>query len=87
MTPTIFYNLVMGLIGAFQYFLPAYVLTQGGPLYATYFYGYMLWRLLSTLRQWYGRRHGLGLAGGDFSAHLAGLPQRIVLVYYETEVR
>jgi multiple sugar transport system permease protein len=43
MTPTIFYNLVMGLIGAFQYFLPAFVLTSGGPLYATYFYGLMLY--------------------------------------------
>lgn len=43
MTPTIFYNLVIGLIGAFQYFLPAYVLTAGGPLYATYFYGLQLY--------------------------------------------
>jgi multiple sugar transport system permease protein len=43
MTPTIFYTLVIGLIGAFQYFLPAYVLTAGGPLYATYFYGLMLY--------------------------------------------
>jgi multiple sugar transport system permease protein len=43
MTPTIFYNLVMGLIGAFQVFMQAFVLTAGGPLYATYFYNLMLY--------------------------------------------
>jgi len=31
LTPVIFFNLVMGMIGAFQYFTPAYVMTQGGP--------------------------------------------------------
>ena len=43
MTPTIFFNLVMGLIGAFQYFTEAFVLTQGGPLFSTYFYSLMVY--------------------------------------------
>lgn len=43
MTPTIFFNLVMGLIGAFQYFTGAFVLTAGGPLFSTYFYNLMLY--------------------------------------------
>ncbi|MHB0856786.1 MAG: carbohydrate ABC transporter permease [Anaerolineae bacterium] len=38
MTPTIFFNLIMGLINTFQVFTPAFVMTQGGPAYATYFY-------------------------------------------------
>ena len=38
MTPVIFFNLITGLIGTFQVFTPAYVMTQGGPGYATYFY-------------------------------------------------
>lgn len=42
-TPTIFFNLVMGLIGTFQYFMPAYIMTGGGPLFATYFYNLMLY--------------------------------------------
>lgn len=42
MTPTIFFNLVMSLIGAFQIFNEAYVMTQGGPDFATYFYIYYL---------------------------------------------
>jgi multiple sugar transport system permease protein len=31
------------MIGAFQYFVPAFVLTQGGPLYSTYFYNLNLY--------------------------------------------
>jgi len=38
MTPTIFFNLIMGIISTFQVFTQAFVMTQGGPAYATYFY-------------------------------------------------
>lgn len=43
MTPTIFFNLVMGLIGTFQIFTSAYVMTQGGPMYASLFYNLYLY--------------------------------------------
>ncbi len=43
LTPTLFYLLITGMIAAFQYFIPAYVLTQGGPLYSTYFYNLNLY--------------------------------------------
>jgi multiple sugar transport system permease protein len=39
LTPTIFFNLVTGLIGAFQIFANAYIMTGGGPQYRTYFFG------------------------------------------------
>lgn len=35
LTPTIFFNSVIGLIGAFQFFTQAYIMTQGGPNNAT----------------------------------------------------
>lgn len=38
MTPVIFYNLVVCMINSFQVFTPSFVITQGGPNYATYFY-------------------------------------------------
>lgn len=38
MTPVIFFNVVLGVIGSFQVFDVAYVTTQGGPGYASYFY-------------------------------------------------
>jgi len=39
----IFFNVVTGLIGSFQYFTEAYVMTQGGPADATLFYGLYLY--------------------------------------------
>jgi multiple sugar transport system permease protein len=42
-TPTVFFVLITGLIGTFQYFVPAFILTKGGPLYATYFYNLNLY--------------------------------------------
>lgn len=38
MTPTIFLNLITGIIGAFQTFTNAYVMTSGGPNKASLFY-------------------------------------------------
>ncbi len=38
LTPTIFFQLVVGLIDAFRVFAEVYVITQGGPLKATFFY-------------------------------------------------
>lgn len=44
LTPTIFFNLVMGIIGAFQVFSVGFVMTRGGPANATYFYVLHLYR-------------------------------------------
>lgn len=43
MTPTIFYNLVTGVIGTFQAFNQAYIMTNGGPNNSTLFYIYYLY--------------------------------------------
>jgi len=37
-SPTMFFNLVLGIIGALKVFAPAYIATGGGPAYATWFY-------------------------------------------------
>ena len=44
LTPTIFFNLVMGIIGSFQVFTQAYIMTNGGPLDSTLFYMLYLFR-------------------------------------------
>ena len=46
MTPVIFYNLVLGLIGAFNYFTEVYVATDGtgGPVRSTLFYNLYLYQ-------------------------------------------
>ena len=38
LSPTIFFNLVMGVIGSFQVFTQGFVMTNGGPNHATHFY-------------------------------------------------
>lgn len=42
LSPYILFNLIMGLIGTFQIFTQAYIMTQGGPLDSTLFYAYLL---------------------------------------------
>ncbi|MGD0091389.1 MAG: sugar ABC transporter permease [Planctomycetota bacterium] len=50
MTPVIFFNLIMGIIGAFQTFTQAFIMTNGGPEDSTLFYAlylfYRAWRYL-----------------------------------------
>lgn len=43
-SPTIFFNVVMAVIGSFQYFTQAYVMTEGGPLNSTLFYNLYLYQ-------------------------------------------
>jgi multiple sugar transport system permease protein len=43
MTPIIFFNLIMGIIGTFQYFAEPMVLTRGGPAESTMFYNLYLY--------------------------------------------
>lgn len=42
-TPSLFFNLVMGMVGAFQEFNSAYLITGGGPLKSTQFTSLMIY--------------------------------------------
>jgi multiple sugar transport system permease protein len=44
LSPVLFFNLVMGVVDAFQYFTNAYVMTSGGPGRATLFYNLLLYQ-------------------------------------------
>lgn len=41
-SPVILFNVILGIIGSFQVFTQAYVITQGGPDYNSYFYVFYL---------------------------------------------
>lgn len=43
LTPTILFNLIMGIISCFQYFTEAFVMTGGGPAHSTMFYSLYLY--------------------------------------------
>lgn len=54
LSPVIFFNLVMGLIGSFQYFTQVYIMTNGGPQDSTLFYAlYLFNRAFVDLRMGY----------------------------------
>jgi multiple sugar transport system permease protein len=44
LSPVMFFNLILGTIGSFQYFTQAYVMTSGGPNNASLFYALYLFR-------------------------------------------
>ena len=45
LTPALFFNLIIAIIGAFQVFTQAFIMTEGGPNYATLFYLPYLYRM------------------------------------------
>ncbi|MDF2961281.1 MAG: transporter permease [Paenibacillus sp.] len=54
LSPTIYFNLIMGIISAFQMFTPAMIITQGGPMGSTYAYAlYLYERGFSQLQMGY----------------------------------
>jgi multiple sugar transport system permease protein len=44
MSPVIFFNFVLGIIGALQIFTQAYIITDGGPQNATRFYTLLIYQ-------------------------------------------
>jgi multiple sugar transport system permease protein len=48
MTPSIFFNFIMGIIGGFQVFTIAYIMTNGGPARSTYYYAYYMFDKMMT---------------------------------------
>jgi multiple sugar transport system permease protein len=54
LTPTIYFNLIMGIINSFQMFTPAMIITNGGPANSTYVYSlYLYERAFSRLQMGY----------------------------------
>jgi multiple sugar transport system permease protein len=43
LSPVMFFNLVLGIIGSFQMFTAAFVITKGGPVHSTYMYALFLY--------------------------------------------
>lgn len=84
MTPVIFFNLVMGIIGSFQIFTQGYIMTQGGPRYATLFYVLYLY---NNAFLWFKMGYASALAWVlfiiIFASTLLVLKSSSAWVYYE----
>ena len=88
LSPTIFYTVIMGLIMSFQYFTQAYVLTNGGPLKATYFYNLMIFHVaFSWLKMGYASALAWFLLIMILIMTLTVFRSSTAWVYYETEMR
>ncbi len=87
-SPTIFFNLVIGLIAALKVFAVAFVATRGGPDYATWFF---ILHLYQTAFQYVEMGYGSALAWIFFviviTLTIINVQMSRRWVYYEGEVR
>jgi multiple sugar transport system permease protein len=87
-SPVIFFNLIMGVIGSFQVFTQAFIMTQGGPHYATYFYVYHLYNnAFRDLRMGYGSALAWMLFWIIILLTLAIFRSTPMWLYYEGELK
>ena len=88
LSPTIFFVLVTSIIGTFQIFTQAYVITQGGPNDATLFYALLIYR---HAFQYFNMGYAAALAWVLFiivmALTLANFKMAGRWVYYEAERR
>ncbi len=88
LSPTIFFNLVIGIIESFQIFTTAYIATNGGPQNATLFYVLYLYRnAFQYLKMGYASALAWVLFVIVLALTLVQFRLASRLVYYEGEVR
>jgi multiple sugar transport system permease protein len=86
LSPTIFFNLVMNVIGSFQIFSQSYIMTQGGPNNATLTMVLFLYRkAFQQFRHGYGSSIAWVLFAIILSLTLLVLRSSALWVYYEGE--
>ncbi|MCC7354197.1 MAG: sugar ABC transporter permease [Anaerolineae bacterium] len=86
LSPTLFFTLVMGLIGSFQVFTTAFVATAGGPMKSTLFYMLYLYTMaFQSFRMGYGSALAWILAVLILACTLVVFRTQALWVYYESE--
>ena len=87
-SPTILFNMIMGVIGSFQVFTSSFVMTQGGPAYATLFYVlYLYQKAFKYLQMGYACALAWILFGVILVLTLVVLKSSVGWVYYEAELK
>jgi len=87
-SPTIFFNLIMGIIGSFQVFTSSFIMTQGGPAYATLFYVlYLYQKAFKYLQMGYACALAWILFGVILLLTLIVFKSSATWVYYEAELK
>jgi len=87
-SPTLFFNLVMGLIGSFQVFTSSFIMTQGGPANASLFYVlYLYQKAFKYLQMGYACALAWILFAVILALTLFVMSTSRRWVYYEAELR
>jgi multiple sugar transport system permease protein len=87
-TPVLFYNLVIGIIGTFQIFTSVYVMTQGGPVESTLFYNlYLYYNAFRFQRMGYASALAWILFIIVLALTLLVFRSSAMWVYYEGEIK
>ncbi len=87
-SPTILFNLIMGIIGSFQVFASSFVMTQGGPAYSTLFYVlYLYQNAFMYLKMGYACALAWILFLVILALTLLMLKASTSWVYYESELK
>jgi len=62
LTPSILYNMILSIVWSMQTFIPAFIMTQGGPDKSTYFYVYKIYKdAFQNLNMGYASAEGIML--------------------------
>lgn len=86
LSPTLFFNLVMGIIGSFQVFTSAYVMTGGGPNESTLFYVlYLYQKAFEQFQMGYASAMAWILFAIVLALTLLVIRSSRIWVYYEGE--
>jgi multiple sugar transport system permease protein len=87
-SPVIFFNVVLGIIGTFQYFTQTYIMTRGGPELSTLFYAlYLFQNAFEYFRMGYACAMAWVLFLITLGATLIVFRSSARWVYYEAEDR
>lgn len=78
LSPILYFNLIMGVIGAFQMFTSAFVITNGGPMNATYVYALYLYERAFS-------RYELGYASALAWIMLVMIVLATILIFYTSK--
>jgi multiple sugar transport system permease protein len=88
LSPTIFFNLVMNVIGSWQVFTQSYIMTRGGPNNATLTMVLLIYRkAFEQFRHGYGSAIAWVLFAIIMALTMLVLRSSRVWVYYEGELR
>lgn len=87
-SPTLFFNLIMGIIGSFQVFTSSFIMTQGGPAYASLFYVlYLYQKAFKYLQMGYACALAWVLFAVILALTLFVMTSSRRWVYYEAELK